>query len=120
MRNPLPRPVLVGVDCSTAAHAAVAAGTEEARLRSAPLRLLTVTDWPVGDTSVSDHDPDVIWLVRGCAKIPMRDRVAEVAELLVGHRRRRRRGTARLGSTTHAVVQRAGCPLAVVAVGGAR
>lgn len=43
----VPRPVLVGVDGSTASRAAVTAGTEEARLRSAPLRLLTVTPEPV-------------------------------------------------------------------------
>jgi len=82
MRDPLPRPVLVGVDCSTAARAAVAAGTEEARLRSAPLRLLTVTDWPVRDVSVGGHAPDAIDLVRGGAEIQLRNLAADAADVL--------------------------------------
>ncbi len=81
-RDPLPGPVLVGVDFSTAARAAVAAGTEEARLRSAPLRLLTITTWPVGDVTVAPEDTGTTGLVRGGVELQLCDLAAEAAGVL--------------------------------------
>lgn len=75
--------VLVGVDGSDASRAAVAAGIEEARLRSAPLRLLSVTTWPARDISVvSGPGTEFAALVRGGTEIQLHDLAAEAADVL--------------------------------------
>ncbi|MGY2002685.1 universal stress protein [Blastococcus sp. SYSU DS1024] len=77
------RPVLVGVDGSDTARAAVAAGTDEARLRSAPLHLLTATTWPIHDISLSPgQESELSGLVRDGAEIRLRELAAEAAGVL--------------------------------------
>ena len=102
---PLPRsrPVVVGIDDSDGSRAALAFATEEVRQRNAPLRLLHALSWPLSGT------PAVVSPAAGPRTV-----LGAGAPMVVGHRHRR--PVARLGSTTHGVLHRAGCPVAVVPV----
>ncbi|WP_448612341.1 universal stress protein [Geodermatophilus sp. URMC 60] len=103
-------PVVVGVGGSDGSRAALTFAIEEARRRHAPLLAEAVA-------GRREREPDV--LVR---EVVLRERtaralvsVALTAELLVvGHHHRRARDW--LGSTTHGVLHRPGCPVAVVPV----
>jgi len=139
---PLPRsrPVVVGIDDSDGSRAALAFATEEARQRNAPLRLLHALSWPLGGTAaVVSTDARLRTVLEAGAQTLLRTAAGEAADVLgsdrvswsvvdgdpvtalrtaellvVGHRSRR--PLARLGSTTHGVLHRAGCPVAVVPV----
>ncbi|WP_029432350.1 universal stress protein [Blastococcus sp. URHD0036] len=78
-----PRPVVVGVDGSLDSRAGVRAAIDEARLRRAPLRMVTITTWPIRDASRrSVRTTELVGVVRGGAEVLLRDLAAEAADLL--------------------------------------
>src|SRR3954467_823054 len=58
------RPVVVGVDGSSAALAAARFAQEEARARSAPLHVVTAVSWPYDGVTALPPQADVAALLR--------------------------------------------------------
>ncbi|SEO84256.1 universal stress protein [Trujillonella endophytica] len=82
-----PAPVVVGIDGSESSRAVAAAATDEARLRQAPLRLLTVTTWPIRDLALSSGESAEFGaVVRGGAEVLLRDLAGEAADVLGSER----------------------------------
>ncbi|MFC3742305.1 universal stress protein, partial [Paractinoplanes deccanensis] len=128
-------PVVVGVDGSDPAYAAVTWAAREADHRRAPLRIVHVLEWRPGkpgdrhghaylepmwaEATRRAHEAAPRVAVRADALLgrPV-ERLAELARdadlLVVGHRGRGGFAGMRLGSVSDRVARRASCPVAVV------
>jgi nucleotide-binding universal stress UspA family protein len=80
------RPVVVGVDASDAAMSAVRFAAQEARLRSAPLRIVHAVRWPVDRTPQPWPDVEGEGLLRSGADAVVQAAVESVADLLPADR----------------------------------
>src|SRR3954468_2665666 len=81
------RPVVVGVDGSSAALAAARFALEEARARSAPLHVVTALSWPYEGVTALPPQADVAALLRDGGRVIAQaasEALARVAEALAG------------------------------------
>jgi nucleotide-binding universal stress UspA family protein len=128
---PQPRPVLVGVTGASDVESVVELGFAEAALRGAPLLAAHVRSRAgaatAGEQAVmetvagwSEKYPEVrvSWLVRYGLDVPIvLTAASRSAQLVVVGATRRLQGL-RPGSVSEVLIQRAGCPVAVVPIGG--
>lgn len=80
------RPVVVGVDASDAAMHAVRFAADEARLRSAPLRIVHAVRWPFDRTNEPWPDVEGAGLLRSGADAVVQAAAESVADLLPADR----------------------------------
>jgi nucleotide-binding universal stress UspA family protein len=127
--------VLVGVDGSAGSHAALAVGSEEARLRGAAVHVVHAVHWDtIGEEWITPSADDLIsWgksllekalvdaerparaeVVPGRAADVLVQRSEEADLLVVGSRGRSPLASLLLGSTAEACTRRAQCPVLVV------
>jgi nucleotide-binding universal stress UspA family protein len=115
---PLPRPVLVGLRADTGAEAVIKFAFAEAAMRGAPLHAVHVGSGPLPDSfgRWAEKYPEVVVRPRirpsldVAVVLTAASRSAQLT--VVGSSADPRRLAA--GSTVHALVHRAGCPVAVV------
>jgi Universal stress protein family len=109
------RSVVVGVDDDVTARAATVFAAEEAGARDLPLCLVHVVPCPNPVAAATRYADRRVVVARNRPAAALVD-ASRTAELLVVGRSHRL-ALGRLASPTHGVLQRAGCPIAVIPTG---